>query len=173
MSDQFFPSFISRSYILSFRSISAEATGNSTFQVMETLSCGISHPAPCRGWSTTSLLTARQAGLSRLNPFAPSSSPLDPLWHPRVCALDILRPNTSHIHTASQSSAPASQASAVCSGWQTCLQHHYAAHYTAGFHGTSTLSCDTEVWLNFFTRERQWYQHLKLCKPYPERYLQK
>lgn len=125
-----------------------------------------SHPAPCRGWSTISLLTARQAGLGELNPFAPAS-PLDPLWHPHVCALDILRPNTSHIHTASQSSAPDSQASAVCSDWRTCLQHHYAAHYTAGFHGTSTVTCDTDVWLNFITWE--WYQHLRL--PHPKRYL--
>lgn len=75
-------------------------------------------------------------------PFLPCS-PCDPLWHSRVCILDILPQYTSYIHAAQQASAPASRASAVHSGWQTCLQHHYAPHNTAGFDGSSTVTCGT------------------------------
>lgn len=75
--------------------------------------------------------------------FLLSSSPCDPHWHLCVCILDILPQNTSHIHTAPQASAAASQVSAVHSGWQTRLQHHYAQHNPAGFDGSRTVTSVT------------------------------
>lgn len=68
------------------------------------------------------------------------SSLCDPLWHSCVCILDVFPPNTSH---SAASICPSLQSICCPLRLADMSPHHYAQHNTAGFDGSSKVTCGT------------------------------